>query len=80
MTDEEILEKYIEGRKINGEWEFEPTKEGALKAMDEYAKQEAIEFKKWYDQSEWSGFMKSNSDERKTLSEIYSIYLSSKPK
>lgn len=72
-TKEEILEGYIEPRKINGEWEFDPTKEDAIKAMNEYAKQESIGFRKWCQTSAPSVLG------GKTVEQLYDIYKSITP-
>jgi hypothetical protein len=53
MTAEEILKKIV-GKYGHADFPFNDTLKATLEAMDEYAKQEAIAFKQWCDDTEAS--------------------------
>lgn len=90
MTAEETLSKELDIPVYELEFKDEaiivrPSE--AISAMLEYAKQEAIEFARWYFKTDWAliedgagKYMNIETSETKTMDEIYSLYTAAKQK
>ncbi len=83
MTKEEILEKKADRDRMNifmDDIYF--NKRVALKAMSEYAKQEAIAFAGWNSNLKWADVYEYDSDgnmlRKRTTEELYELFLKSK--
>ena len=85
-SKEEILKNYLIEVKKTGEHIYNS---GVKYAMEEYANQEAIEFAKWYFDTDWGltedeeepgHYLNIDTEEKMTLDEIYSLYQTQKEK
>lgn len=83
MTKEKIFKKHH----TFAEWDLIPNEESCLSAMEEYAKQESIEFNKWiisnthYKFSEHKkSYVDANNKSIITPEQLYELYLKDKNK